>query len=81
MAKDHSGFSLKSPAGVGLALGAVLTELIDLLIERGIITHDDANHVLRGALDGLGKSNTAISHIDATALINQLIERLNKGRA
>ena len=81
MARDHSGFSSKQPGGAVLAVGAVLTELMALLVERDVITTADAHLLLSRALDGLGKSRSSVSHTDATALIKKLMESFDKSSA
>jgi hypothetical protein len=78
MKRDHSGFSSKQPAGAILAVGAVLTELMALLVERDVISTADAHLLLNRALDGLGKSRSSVSHTDATALIQKLMESFDK---
>ena len=60
--------------GMGIAGGAIATALIDLLIAKGVIDHDEARGVLEGAMYRAAMYTGTFEGLEATKIIGDLLE-------
>ena len=59
--------------GMGIA-GAIVTALLDLLIEKGVIDHDEARGVLENAMYRAAMYTGTFEGLEATKIIGDLLE-------
>jgi hypothetical protein len=71
----------QSPTGVGLAVGTVLTELLDTLIEQEVLTRDEVEATLQRSLTALSTRPYTLSHTEALELVGELLKRFQKSSA
>ena len=60
--------------GMGIAGGAIVTALIDLLIEKGVIDHEEARGVLESAMYRAAMYTGTLEGHEATKIIGKLLE-------
>ena len=60
--------------GMGIAGGAIVTALIDLLIEKGVIDRDEARGVLESAMYRAAMYTGTLEGLEATKIIGNLLE-------
>jgi polyhydroxyalkanoate synthesis regulator phasin len=60
--------------GTGIAGGAIVTALIDLLIAKGVIDHDEARGVLESAMYRAAMYTGTWEGLEATKIIGELLE-------
>jgi polyhydroxyalkanoate synthesis regulator phasin len=60
--------------GMGIAGGAIATALIDLLIEKGLISNEDARGVLESAMYRAAMYTGTFEGLEATKIIGDLLE-------
>jgi hypothetical protein len=59
--------------GMGIAGGAIATALIDLLIAKGIIDHEDVRGVLESAMYRAAMYTGTFEGLEATKIIGDLL--------
>ena len=60
--------------GMGIAGGAIATALIDLLITKGVIDHEEARGVLESAMYRAAMYTGTFEGLEATKIIGDLLE-------
>lgn len=60
--------------GMGIAGGAIATALIDLLIAKGMIDHEEARGVLESAMYRAAMYTGTFEGLEATKIIGDLLE-------
>ena len=60
--------------GMGIAGGAIATALIDLLIAKGVIDHEEARGVLESAMYRAAMYTGTFEGLEATKIIGELLE-------
>ncbi len=60
--------------GMGIAGGAIATALIDLLIAKGVIDHEEARGVLEDAMYRAAMYTGTLEGLEATKIIGDLLE-------
>jgi hypothetical protein len=60
--------------GMGIAGGAIATALIDLLIAKGVIDHEEARGVLESAMYRAAMYTGTFEGLEATKIIGNLLE-------
>jgi hypothetical protein len=60
--------------GMGIAGGAIATALLDLLIEKGVIDHEEARGVLESAMYRAAMYTGTFEGLEATKIIGDLLE-------
>ena len=60
--------------GMGIAGGAIATALIDLLIAKGVIDHEEARGVLESAMYRAAMYTGTFEGLEATKIIGDLLE-------
>jgi hypothetical protein len=60
--------------GMGIAGGAIAAALIDLLIAKGLIDHQEARGVLEGAMYRAAMYTGTFEGLEATKIIGDLLE-------
>ena len=60
--------------GMGIAGGAIVTALIDLLIEKGMVDHEEARRVLESAMYRAAMYTGTLEGLEATNIIGRLLE-------
>ena len=60
--------------GMGIAGGAIVTALIDLLIAKGMIDREEARGVLESALYRAAMYTGTFEGLEATKIIGELLE-------
>jgi polyhydroxyalkanoate synthesis regulator phasin len=60
--------------GMGIAGGAIATALIDLLIAKGVIGHEEARGVLEDAMYRAAMYTGTFEGLEATKIIGDLLE-------
>jgi len=61
-------------AGMGIAGGAIVTALIDLLIAKGVIDREEARGVLESAMYRAAMYTGTLEGLEATRIIGDLLE-------
>lgn len=67
---------IESPPGCAIASVALLTALMQALIEQKILTPTHALHVVLSAQSEVGKTRSSPAHEDALVVLNRLVETL-----
>ena len=60
--------------GMGIAGGAIATALIDLLIAKGVIDHEEARGALESAMYRAAMYTGTFEGLEATKIIGELLE-------
>jgi polyhydroxyalkanoate synthesis regulator phasin len=60
--------------GMGIAGGAIAAALIDLLLAKGVIDHDEARGVLESAMYRAAMYTGTFEGLEATKIIGELLE-------
>jgi hypothetical protein len=60
--------------GMGIAGGAIATALMDLLIAKGLIDHEEARGVLESAMYRAAMYTGTFEGLEATKIIGDLLE-------
>ena len=60
--------------GMGIAGGAIVTALIDLLIAKGVIDREEASTVLESAMYRAAMYTGTLEGLEATKIIGALLE-------
>ncbi len=60
--------------GMGIAGGAIVTALIDLLIAKGVIDHEEARGALESAMYRAAMYTGTLEGLEATKIIGELLE-------
>jgi polyhydroxyalkanoate synthesis regulator phasin len=60
--------------GMGIAGGAIVTALIDLLVAKGVIDREEANTVLESAMYRAAMYTGTFEGLEATKIIGALLE-------
>jgi hypothetical protein len=68
----------RSPLGATLAIGTVLTELLEVLLKRNVITRDDLDAILERSVATVSEKPNIASHGDALAILKEVIKRFDK---
>jgi hypothetical protein len=63
--------------GPGIAAGVVLMALIDMLVEKKVLTREDATNVIKRASLELGNRPHNVAAQDAAAVLTKMIIRLS----
>jgi hypothetical protein len=71
----------KSQAGAALAVGTMLTELLEVLVTRNVLSNDDVADLLNQSIRTLSKQSSRVSHIDAITITTNLLNRFQKSSA
>jgi hypothetical protein len=72
MANDFIG---PGPIAIGIANGLILTELIAVLKDKGVLTPAEALDVVSGAAARIDPGTTIVSERDALPLLKKLADR------
>jgi hypothetical protein len=60
--------------GMGIAGGAIATALLDLLLAKGVIDHEEARGVLESAMYRAAMYTGTFEGLEATKIIGDLLE-------
>jgi hypothetical protein len=60
--------------GMGIAGGAITTALLDLLLAKGVIDHEEARGVLESAMYRAAMYTGTFEGLEATKIIGDLLE-------
>lgn len=68
----------RDPSGFAIAGGAILPRLVELLIDKGILTIPEVRHVLTGAMRDIGPRLQTSSGLAASQTIGELLRRFSE---
>ena len=71
----------QTSGGVGLAIGTVLTELLQTLIDQEILTRVEVEATLERSISALAAKRSVISHSEALDLVGELLKRFESRSA